>query len=75
MRAMASAILFFVLSLIGLGLGPMMTGFLSDYLTTFYGKDGLRYALSIAVLVNIWAAMHYHWSAKTISADFARAPA
>jgi len=75
MRAMASAVLLFMLNLIGLGLGPMMTGFVSDLLTPNFGDDGLRYAMSITVLVNIWCAVHYYLSAKTIGQDFARAPA
>ena len=75
MRAMASAVLLFVLNLIGLGLGPMFTGFVSDFLTPEYGVDGLRYALSITILVNIWCAAHYYWCLKTISQDIDRAPA
>ena len=74
MRAMASAILFFVLNLIGLGLGPMLTGFVSDLLTPNYGDNALRYAMSITVLVNIWCALHYDWATRTIRADFDRAP-
>jgi hypothetical protein len=74
MRAMASAILLFVLNLIGLGLGPMLTGFVSDFLTPSYGDDALRYAMSITVLVNIWCAVHYYLASKTIREDFARAP-
>jgi hypothetical protein len=75
MRAMASAVLFFVLNLIGLGFGPMLTGFVSDYLTPEYGVEGLRYAMSITVLFNIWCAIHYYWCLKTIKQDFDRAPA
>ncbi len=74
MRAMASAILFFVLNLIGLGLGPMLTGFVSDLLTPNYGDNALRYAMSITVLVNIWCAVHYYLATRTIRADFDRAP-
>ena len=74
MRAMASAILFFALNLIGLGLGPMLTGFVSDMLTPSYGDDALRYAMSITVLVNCWCALHYYLATRTIRADFDRAP-
>ena len=75
MRAMGSAILLFVLNLIGLGLGPMVTGFVSDGLEPRFGDDSLRYAMSITVLVNIWCAVHYYLATKTIKADFERAPA
>jgi predicted MFS family arabinose efflux permease len=74
MRAMGSAVMLFVLNLIGLGLGPMLTGYVSDWLTPAYGVDALRYAMAITVLVNVWCAIHYYWSAKTIRADFDRAP-
>lgn len=74
MRAMGSAVLLFVLNLIGLGLGPMLTGYVSDWMTPAYGSDALRYAMSITVLVNIWCAFHYWCCMKTIRADFDRAP-
>ena len=75
MRAMASAVLLFVLNLIGLGLGPMLTGFVSDLLTPNFGVDGLRYAMAITVTVNVWCAAHYYMSARTIREDFKNAPA
>ena len=73
MRAMASAILLFMLNLIGLGLGPMLTGFMSDFFEPTYGSDSLRYAMSITLLVNFWCAFHYWKASRTISADFDRA--
>ena len=39
MRALASAILFFILNLIGLGLGPWSVGLLSDYLEPTHGLE------------------------------------
>ena len=74
MRALASAILFFVLNLIGLGLGPLLTGMISDLLEPSYGDQALRYALVIVVLVYIWCAFHYAMAARDIREDLARAP-
>lgn len=74
MRAMASAILLFMLNLIGLGLGPMLTGYMSDYFEPSYGSDSLRYAMAITLLVNFWCAFHYWKASRTIAADFDRAP-
>jgi len=55
--------------------GTLLTGETSNFLITpSFGVDGLRYAMSITVLVNIWCAMHYWWCMKTIKQDFARAP-
>ncbi len=75
MRAQASAILFFVLNLIGLGIGPMATGALSDYLRADFGDESIRYALVIMVVVNLWCAWHYHMATRTLRKDLARAPA
>ena len=45
MRAVASAILFFLINLIGMGLGLWGVGLLSDMLPTEFGSDSLRYAM------------------------------
>jgi MFS family permease len=44
-RTMSSAILLFVLNLIGLGLGPLYVGKLSDHFKPEYGNDSLRVAM------------------------------
>lgn len=75
MRALASAILFFVLNLIGLGLGPLITGMISDLLEPSLGAESLRYALVIVVCCYLWCAYHYYRAGKTIREDLARAPA
>jgi len=75
MRAMGTAVLLFMLNLIGLGLGPMITGFVSDALEPSFGVDALRYAMAITVMVNIWCAAHYYWATRTIRQDFENAPA
>ncbi len=74
MRAVASSILFFVLNLIGLGLGPFFTGILSDVLVPRFGQDSLRYALVIVVLVYVWSTFHYWMASRTIEEDLANAP-
>jgi len=76
MRALASSILFFVLNLVGLGLGPFLTGVLSDYLNrnTGLGEDSLRYALVFVVCVYLWSTFHYMMAAKTLREDLDGAP-
>jgi MFS family permease len=71
MRAVASAILLFVLNLIGMGLGPYFIGVLSDILTPDFGIYSIRYAMCAAVLVNVWAACHYFIGARTMRGDLA----
>ena len=69
MRAIASAILLFVISLIGLGLGPFLVGVLSDFLKPEYGEESLRIALMFVFLFNIWAGIHYYIAGLTLRED------
>ncbi|MDC0589876.1 MFS transporter [Porticoccaceae bacterium] len=69
MRAMASAILFFILNLIGLGLGPLVVGMLSDLLASTYGSESLRYALGIVSFVNLISAAFFFLAARKLLAD------
>ena len=70
MRSTASAILLFVLNLIGLGLGPVFAGFLSDTLRPGYGEESIRYSLLIlAVAGNIWSTLHYYLASRTLRED------
>jgi len=75
MRAMSSAILFFMLNLIGLGLGPILTGYIADLWEPQYGTDAIRYAMSVTVLVNLWCAYHYYMSTRTLKHALDNAPA
>jgi len=69
MRAVAAAVLLFILNIIGLGLGPQVTGILSDLLRPEFGDESLRWSLLICSLVNIWAAYHYYVAGKYLRAD------
>lgn len=72
MRAMTSAVLFFILNLIGLGLGPLTAGLLSDWLTGIYGVQGLRYAMLIIGLIGLAGIFLFYRAAKHLPADLAR---
>ena len=75
MRAMSSAILFLIINIIGLGIGPFSVGFLSDYLEPSMGADSLRYAmLYLLPTVMFWSACHFYLAAKTLRADLQAAP-
>jgi len=75
MRAMASAILFLILNVIGLGLGPWSIGLLSDYLFDSYQHESLRYAmLYVLPVVSFWSVCHFYLAAKTLPNDLANAP-
>lgn len=72
MRALTSAILFFVLNLIGLGLGPLTAGLLSDYFTSTHGVDGIRYALLCVALISATGIGALVLATRSLQADFAR---
>ena len=76
MRALAAAVLLFMQTMIGLGIGPWAVGAVSDHLRPSLG-DGraLGMGLTLVALVNLWAAAHYALSARTYRADLAAAGA
>ncbi|MEE8165057.1 MAG: MFS transporter, partial [Myxococcota bacterium] len=70
MRATASAILLFIINLIGLGLGPQSVGILSDLLAASFDNESLRYALLIVVTsFAAWSVIHYLCAARTLRQD------
>lgn len=74
MRAMASALALLIINVIGLALGPLLTGVLSDLLAVRFGDESMRYSLLIVTSVILpWAAWHYLRAGHTIDADLARA--
>ena len=72
MRAMSSAVLFFILNLIGLGMGPLTAGFLSDVFTEQYGDDGLRYAMVVVAGISALGIAMFVLAARNLNADFER---
>ena len=59
MRAVSSAIKMLCLNLIGMGLGPLLVGVLSDLLTPEHGEDALSVALAFFTLVGLWGTVHF----------------
>jgi hypothetical protein len=57
-RATASAILLFMINLIGLGIGPWLVGWLSDAFAGAHGASSLRWALALVSLTYAWGALH-----------------
>ena len=58
-RATASAFLLFGQNLIGLGLGPLFFGMLSDWLRPAYGDESVRYVLFGAAFLGLIPAILY----------------
>jgi MFS family permease len=53
LRALASAVLFLVLNLVGSGGGPFVAGVLSDALRASYGEGAIRYAIAGTLLISL----------------------
>ena len=72
MRALTSAILFFVINLVGMGLGPLSIGFLSDVLTGSGNAAPLGNAmLSIGMTAALVTSVFFVLAAKNVREDIA----
>jgi len=69
MRAMASAILFFVLNMIGLGLGPLTVGLLSDTFAAPFGEENLRYAMLTTLSISLTGVFFLWQGVSRLKAD------
>lgn len=56
-RAMASAIMLFIINLVGLGFGPLFFGMLSDYLAPIAQDQSVRWVLTGAAAMNVIPAV------------------
>ncbi|HEX5068406.1 MAG TPA: MFS transporter [Myxococcota bacterium] len=75
MRALASALMLFVINLIGLGLGPTLVGALSDAFAPRFGAESLRYALLLALGLTLWGSLHSVLAGRSLARDLARSAA
>ena len=69
MRAMTSAVLFFILNMIGLGLGPLIVGILSDVYQPIFGENNLRYAMITTLAIGSSGVLFYWLAGRTIRED------
>jgi len=69
MRAMASAILYFVLNIIGLGLGPLTVGILSDTYASRFGEDNLRYAMATTLTISLVGVFFLWMGVRSLKRD------
>lgn len=60
-------------TVVGIGLGPTITGLLSDAYTPFAGAQSLRWAMATVGVFFLWAALHYFLCARTLREDLRRA--
>lgn len=72
-RAVAVSVYLLIAGLIGMGLGPLFVGVLSDVFTG-QGEssgDGLVHALTVLTIFNIWAGLHFFLAARGLQRDAA----
>jgi hypothetical protein len=70
MRATASAIFLFVNNLIGIGLGNLLIGRISDGLAARFGDESLRYAILAGTLFYLIAATLFILTAPRLKRDW-----
>ena len=74
MRAMSTALFFFILNMIGLGLGPSISGWMIDLFNTNYGNvESIRYAMTVTSLMFIPSIISFLIVARKLPKDWADA--
>jgi MFS family permease len=71
MRARTLAIVLLLANLVGMGLGPLIVGMISDALRPSVGNDSLRYAMLAISCVAFWMAYQLMCVRRTVSDDLA----
>jgi MFS family permease len=69
MRATSVAIVFLFANLVGMGLGPLAVGALSDALRPSIGAESLRYALLVMCPGYFWGGWHVWRASRTVRSD------
>ncbi len=70
MRSVASAILLFIINMIGLALGPQAVGLLNDTVFASHGELAIRYSMaSVGVVMGVWGLVHFLLAARSLEED------
>lgn len=69
MRGKMSGVLFFLMNVVGYGLGPVTVGLVSDLLHPTFGDQALRYAILGTTPLLMWSALHFVRLATTVRRD------
>ena len=70
MRATTSAIALFINNLVGIGLGNLLIGILSDVLSAQFAEEALRYSIASGVIFYISAAILFLYAARNLESDW-----
>lgn len=69
MKATSTAVVYLFANLIGMGLGPLAVGIISDSLRPWAGNDSLRYALVAMCPGYVWGGWQLWLGARTVIED------
>jgi len=69
MRAMAIATIYLFANLLGMGLGPLTVGVLSDLFREWVGTESLRYGLLALCPGYLWVSYHLLRASRTVMED------
>ena len=70
MRSVASAILLFIINMIGLALGPQAVGLLNDTVFASHGEEAIRYSMAwVGGVMGVWALVHFLLASRTLEED------
>jgi MFS family permease len=73
MRSVASAVLLFVINIIGLALGPQAVGVLNDTLFASRGDAAVAYSLAlVAGVMGVWGCVHFLIAARALPGELRR---
>ena len=67
LQPVASAMLALVMSLVGMGLGPLFVGVMSDWVFAGHGESSLRYALVVLQVAGFWGALHFYAAGRHLA--------
>ena len=69
MRALTSAMLVLIVNILGLSLGPLLTGMISDALQPTLGAESLRYAILASQVMGVVAALCFFRSGQHLTRE------
>ncbi len=68
-RATASAVNLFVVNLVGLGVGPLLMGFLNDQLADDYGQEAIRWSMLFVGIVGGGSSIVFTMAGRNLRQD------
>lgn len=71
MRATLNSILLLLTTLLGFGLGPFLTGTISDWLAPSLGAHSIGYGMVTTNLLAVWAGIHFLLAGRKLQSDLA----